>query len=127
MSVNTYLPPSPVVPGFLLISAITQTNPMLVTVVNSIYNTYIVGQLVHLSIPESYGMTQADQMTGEILAINGLVFSLNINAQDFSTFAAPNPSAIPTPSQPATLAPAGSKNIYNNLVVPFHSLGTTGN
>lgn len=65
MSVNTYLPPSPVVPGFLLISAITQTNPMVVTVVDSFYNTYIVGQLVHLNVPQDYGMVEADQLTGK--------------------------------------------------------------
>ncbi len=127
MSVNTYLPPSPVVPGFLLITAITQTNPMVVTVVDSLYNTYIVGQLVHLNVPEAYGMTQADQITGEIIAIDTLDFTLNINAHDFSAFVVPNPSAIPTPTQPATLAPAGSRNIYNNIVVPFHSLRNQGN
>jgi len=127
MSANTYLAPSPVVPGFLLISAITQTNPMVVTVVDSIYNTYIVGQLVHLNIPQDYGMVEADQKTGEIIAINNLDFTLNINAKNFSAFVVPNPSAIPPLRQPATLAPAGSRNIYNSIVVPFHSLGNQGN
>lgn len=127
MSVNTYLPPSPVVPGFLLISAITQTNPMVVTVVDSFYNTYIVGQLVHLNVPQDYGMVEADQLTGEIISINNFDFTLNINAKNFSAFVVPNPSTTPPPSQPATLAPAGSRNIYNNIVVPFHSLGNQGN
>lgn len=127
MSVNTYLPPSPVVPGFLLISAITQKNPMVVTVVDSIYNTYIVGQLVHLTVPQDYGMTEADQMTGEIVSIDDVDFTLNINATNFSAFVSPDPDAIPPPRQPATLAPAGSRNNYNNLVVPFHSIGNQGN
>lgn len=127
MSANVYLPPSPVVPGFLLITAITQTNPMIVTVVDSIYNTYIIGQLVHLNVPQDYGMVEADQKTGEIIAIDNLNFTLNINAQNFSAFVLPNPSATPPPRQPASLAPAGSRNIYNNIVVPFHSLGNQGN
>jgi len=72
-------------------------------------------------------MIQADQMMGEILAIDDLDFSLNINSTEFSTFVLPDPDAIPPPRQFATLAPAGCRNIYNNLVEPFHSLGNQGN
>ncbi len=127
MSANTFLPPSPVVPGFLLITAITRAFPMVVTITDSIYNTYVVGQSVHLSIPAAYGMLQADQLTAEIIAINGFDFSLNINSSGFDAFSSPNPSGIPTPVQPATLAPAGCKNIYNTLQEPFHSLSNQGN
>lgn len=100
---------------------------MVVTIVNSLYNTYVIGQLVHLSVPSSYGMTQADQLTGKIIAINGLDFTLNVNAQQFSAFVVPDPNSLPTPSQFATLAPAGSRNIYDTLQEPFHSLGNFGN
>lgn len=129
MSANQYLAPSPVVPGFLLITAITQTYPMVVTITNSIYNTYTVGQLVKLNIPPQYGMQQANQKVGQITDITGTNFSLNINALGFDAFAAPNPSSLPTPTQPATLAPAGIGNgYYNTQTEPFHSLdGSTGN
>ena len=129
MSANPYLAPSPVVPGFLLITAITQTYPMVVTITNSIYNTYTVGQLVKLNIPPQYGMQQANQKVGQITDITGTNFSVNINALGFDAFTAPNPSSLPTPTQPATLAPAGIGNgYYNTQTEPFHSLdGSTGN
>jgi hypothetical protein len=128
MANNIFLPPSPVVPGSLLISAITQTYPMVVTIVNSLYNTYIVGQLVCLTVPSSYGMFQANELTGLITDINSTNFSLNIDARAFDAFVIPNASSLPTPSQPASLAPAGSRNIYNTAVEPFHALnGNQGN
>lgn len=126
MSANTFLPPTPVVPGMLLISAITQAMQMVVTIIDSIYNTYVVGQLVCLTVPSSYGMFQANELTGEILAINGLNFTLNINSSNFDPFVAPSPS-LPPPSKPASLAPAGSRNIYNTLTEPFQSLNNQGN
>lgn len=127
MSANTFLPPSPVVPGKLLITAITNTYPMIVSIVDSIYNTYVVGQLVYLTVPASYGMFQANTLTGEIVSIDGLDFYLNINATGFDVFTIPNPNDLPTPVEPASLSPAGSKNLYNTLDVPFHSLRNQGN
>ncbi len=129
MSVNTYLAPSPVVPGFLLITAITTANPMVATITNSVLNTYNIGQLVRLNIPSSYGMFQANGLVGQITAISGTNFSLNIDSSGFDTFVAPNPLSLPTPSQPATLAPAGIGNgYYNTEIEPFHSLdGSRGN
>ncbi len=129
MSANPYLAPSPVVPGFLIITAITQAYPMVVTITDSDYNTYTVGQKVKLNIPPQYGMQQANQMVGQITDISGTDFSLNINSSGFDVFATPNPSSLPTPSQPATLAPAGIGNgYYNTQTEPFHSLdGSTGN
>lgn len=125
MSVNTYLPPSPVVPGMLLISAISRAYPMVVTIVNSLYNTYVVGQLVCLTIPPAYGMYQANELTAQIIAINGSQFSLDINSSGFSPFVTPSGVTI---SQPASLAPAGSRNLDNVSTEPFHSLnGNTGN
>lgn len=129
MSANPYLAPSPVVPGFLLITAITRAYPMVVTITDSDYNTYTVGQLVRLNIPASYGMQQANGKVGQITDITGTNFSLNINSSGFDAFAVPNPLLLPTPSQPATLAPNGIGNgYYNTEVEPFHSLnGNVGN
>jgi hypothetical protein len=120
---NTYLPISPVLPNMLLISNITRSYPMVITVEES--NTYIVGQMVKLTIPSDYGMFQADQRTGVIVAINGLNFSVNIDSTQFDTFTIP-PSGIYR-ERPASLSPAGSRNIYNTLAVPFRSEGNFGN
>ncbi len=129
MSANPYLAPSPVVPGFLLITAITQAFPMVVSITDSDYNTYTVGQLVRLNIPASYGMQQANGQVGRITLVSGTNFSLNLNSSGYDVFTVPNPLSIPTPSQPATLSPAGIGNgYYNTQVEPFHSLnGNIGN
>ncbi len=119
---NTYLPISPVAPPYLLISNISQTNPMVVTVSTS--NSYIVGQVVHLTVPYDYGMIQADQLNVKITAINGLTFSLNVDATQFDAFVTPSGAVV----KPASLSPAGSQNIYNFNFVPFHSIdGNVGN
>lgn len=127
MNANTYLPPTLVTPGFLVISAITNTFPAIVTIEDSDYNTYVTGQLIHLSIPRAYKMVEANQQTAEILAIDGLNFTVLMDATNFSPFIVPNPASIITPVQPATLGPAGSRNIYNTTREPFKSLNNEGN
>lgn len=126
MSANTFLPPSPVVPPFLIITAITQAYPMVVTASPSFtYTTsiYVVGQLVRFFVPSSYQMIQANGLTGQILAINGTSYTIDIDSTHFDAFVVP---ANYTP-QPASLAPAGSRNLYNTQTEPFHSEGNTGN
>lgn len=126
MSANIYLAPQIYVPGFLLITNITTSNPMIVSITDSDTNTYVVGQLVHLNIPSPYKMFQANQLTGEILAINGDDFTININSSLFDTFVVPGVGV----SQPATIAPAGSRNmVFDNSKTPeaFHSLSNSGN
>lgn len=124
---NTYLPPSPMVPMFLLISAISQANPMVITVTGQIpQNIYIVGQVIYLSVPYDYGMFQANALTPVITAINGSNFTVNVDSTQFDPFSAP-PAGILYP-RPATLSPAGSRNTYNFTTLPFHSLnGSVGN
>src|ERR1700679_1012323 len=100
MSANVYLPGTVVIPGFLLISAISNSYPMVVTIVNSSENTYVPNQVVRLFIPNSYGMQQANGLSGEILSINGLNFSLDINSSQFDIFVVPNPLSYPVPEQP---------------------------
>lgn len=127
MSANTYLPNSPVIPGNLLITDITQDIQMQVTFDDSIENTYIPGQCVLLIIPVSYGMQQANGLTGVITAIASNVFTLNIDSTYFDPFIFPPIGN----SQPASMSPAGSRNLqYSNQTnkVPFQALnGTTGN
>ena len=124
-----YLPGVIAIPSSMNITAITNSFPMVVTVeVNPVTeaNTYIPGQLVRLTVPISYGMFQANGLVGEILSVNGLDFTLNINSRGFDTFVVPSASA----EQPASLAPAGSRNLaFSNTTnqVPFQSLNNIGN
>ncbi len=89
-------------------------------------NSYIVGQVVKLMIPRSYGMFQADNLQGQILAINGLDFSLDIDSRQFDVFSIPSGNT----EQPASFSPSGSRNLqFNNSTnsVPFQSLNNRGN
>ena len=90
-------------------------------------NTYIVGMAVRLFIPRPYGMFQANNLVGTITAINGLNFTLDLDSSQFDAFVIPSGNV----EQPATIAPAGSRNYqYTNgssLAVPFQSLNNIGN
>lgn len=122
MSANTYLPISPVEPPYLLISDITKSNPMVITVTES--NNYIAGQVIHLTVPYDYGMIQADQMNVLITSVDGLDFTVQADSTQFDAFVVPSGNVV----KPASLSPAGSRNIYNYSTVPFHSEdGNVGN
>lgn len=95
---------------------------MVVTVTTP--NMYIPGQNVYLSVPASYRMTEANALTGQIIGISGLNFTLNIDSTQFTPFVVP----ATYQEQPASLSPAGSRNLYNVTTVPFHALdGSVGN
>jgi len=126
VSANTFLPPTVVIPGFLVITNITRANPMVVTFTDSDENSYIVGQAVYLNVPSSYKMFQANGLTGVITAISTNNFSLNIDSIQFDTFVTPSVGQV----QPATISPSGSRNLqFSNLTnnVPFQSLNNIGN
>lgn len=123
---NTFLPPSPVVPMFLRIVAITQSKPAIITITGQIPdNIYIVGQMVYLSIPFTYGMFQANGLSVQLIGINVNQFTVNLDSTQFDPFVVPTPSHFT--EAPATLSPAGSRNTFNVTSLPFHSLGNVGN
>lgn len=123
---NTYLPPVIVTPGSLLITAITNSYPMVVTITNNSSNVYIAGMLVYFTIPSSYGMFQLNAMTGQILSISGTNFTIDIDSTLFDVFAIPLAG-----EQPASLSAAGSRNLVfgNDAInhVPFENLNNIGN
>jgi hypothetical protein len=130
MMANQYLPGVVAIPSALQITAISRSLPMVVTVSVDIpqteANTYIVGMAVRLFIPRSYGMYQANGLVGTITAINGSDFTLNIDSSQFDPFAIPSGNT----EAPASVAPAGSRNLqYSNETnaVPFQSLNNIGN
>ncbi len=124
---NTFLPPSPMTPGALLISNITNANPAVVTVIDTDENTYQVGQLVHFTVPASYGMFQINQQTAQITFISGLNFTVSLDTLQYDVFVIP---ATYQP-KPASLGCGGSRNLtIDNFTqkVPFQSLdGSVGN
>jgi len=128
LSANTYLPPSPVFPPSLVITNITQAvNAVITHAVPIASSPYIIGQLIKLTIPPEYGMYQADQMTCEILAVDNLLltFTTSLDTTFFNAFVIP---VGIRQQKPASLAPAGSRNLYNISTVAFHSLdGSVGN
>lgn len=127
---NQYLPPVIAIPSSLLITAITQAFPMVITVsignTSTEANTYIVGMAVRLVIPKSYGMFQANNLVGTILSINGSNFTIDLDSSLFDAFVIPSGNV----EAPASISPSGSRNLqYNNQtgVVPFQSLNNIGN
>lgn len=130
MNSNQYLPPVITIPSSLIITAITQSSPMVITVEigNETFNanTYIVGMAVRLFVPVTYKMFQANNLVGTIIAINGSDFTLNLDSSSFDAFVVPSITQI----TPASIACVGSRNLqYNNTTseVPFQSLNNIGN
>lgn len=127
---NVYLPGIVTIPSSLLITAITQSLPMVITVAIETpvvaANTYIVGQAVKLFVPITYGMFQANGLIGKIMAISGSNFTLNIDSSQFDPFVIPLGSV----EAPASISPYGSRNLeFSNLTnsVPFQALNNIGN
>lgn len=125
---NTYLPGTITIASSLDITAITQDYPMVVTVIVdgvTEANTYQEGQLVKLFIPFGYGMQQANGITARILSVDENDIYLDVNSRGFDPFSVPD-----TGEMPASLSPAGSRNLqFNNFTnrVPFQSLNNRGN
>src|SRR5271170_71293 len=88
---NQYLPPVITIPSALEISAVTNSNPMTVTLAANTdqMNTYIAGQAVKFTIPVNYGMWQLNGLTLTILSITGNVMTFNISSTQFDLFLAP--------------------------------------
>jgi hypothetical protein len=123
---NTFLPPVVTIPGSLLIIDITQSNQAVVTYIDASDNSYVLGQLVKLFIPSDYGMTQANGLSGTIVSLGVDTFTLDIDSNLFDAFLYP-PNGL---SQPASLSPAGSRNLTignSTQKVPFQSLNNIGN
>lgn len=120
---NVYLPPVIQIPSALEITAITQANPMVITTSANTdqINNYIVGQLVRLTVPQTYGMYQANGLIGQITLVNGSNFTLNIDSSGFDPFVVPSGNV----QQPASLAPSGSRNLLTPT--PFQSYNNIGN
>lgn len=117
ISSNNYVDPE-----YLYITNISQATQAVVSTSVDPSNYYVVGNLIHFSVPSSFGMTQINQLTGQIVAINAVAASgnigaynvtVNINSNAFTAFAFPVTTMSPTAALFATLAPAGSRTQFN--------------
>lgn len=110
-------------PQFLYITNISQATQAVVSTSVDPSAYYVVGMKIHFSVPSSFGMTQINQLTGKIVAINAVAASGNIAAYNmtvdidssaFSAFAFPASSSSPVAPLFATLAPAGASTQYDS-------------
>lgn len=125
---NQYLPGVIQIPSMFLIISMTQSYPMTIgfTVPTTGENTYISGQLVRLTVPRTWGMYQANGLTADILTIGSSTMTVNIDSTNFDAFI----NASSSSETPASLSPAGSRNLqFNNTtnLVPFQSFNNIGN
>ena len=125
---NQYLPGVIQIPSTLLITGMTQSSPLTITFIvpSTGANTYVLGQTVRLTVPKTWGMYQANGLTGRIIGLGSFTMNLNIDSSGFDPFVY-NPNSTETP---ASLAPTGSQNLqFNNttMKVPFQSLNNIGN
>lgn len=103
---------NPVIPGLSYwypstrrIVNITQTNPAVIT--TSVDSSYIAGQSIRLVVPAAFGMTQADGLLVNILAVNGGLVTVNLDTTGFSPFVFPLVAAYPF--TPAETIPVGEE------------------
>lgn len=127
-------------PQFLFITNISAATQAVVSTSVDPSPYYVVGQKIHFSIPAGFGMTQINQLTGTILAVNAVGASVNIGAYNltvdidssaFTAFTFPATTLSPTAPLFATLAPAGQSTQFNPLTntytgysfakAPFHT------
>ena len=135
-------------PQFMFITGIAPGTAVTAAPAGTIVSTsidpapyYVVGNKIHFSVPSSFGMTQIDQLTGTITAINisnsggsnvaAYNVLVDIDSSAFTAFAFPVTGGSPTARLFATFAPAGSKTAFDPVTLvqtgyeffktPFHS------
>lgn len=108
----------PVQPQSLYITKIMR-GPTTVVTVSTIHN-YIPNQLVKFNIPASFGFQGGNQITSQILSVTNYTMTLALDSQLFDAFSfPPNVQNYIIPLF-ATLSPAGARNEYDTLTIPFH-------
>lgn len=99
-----YSNPSPTFqPANRIITSITNGKPAIVT--TSIPHDYLSGEIVRLKIPQGFGMTQANNLTGEIAVTGETTFEISIDTNFFDVFSPPSP--LPTAYTCAQVIPVG--------------------
>lgn len=124
-------------PRALYITKISKATQAVVTTSCDATLDYVVGMKIHFSIPSGMGMQEMNGLTGTIVSMGAYTsnatynLTVDIDSTNFSTFAFPASSAVPTSQMFATLAPAGQSTQYdpitgvqtgyNFTLAPFHT------
>ncbi len=85
MGVIYYANPNPIFqPSMRLVTAITRDVPAAVT--TSFAHDYITGTIVRMYVPQGFGMTQINTLTGSIEVTGSDTFNVNIDTREFDPF-----------------------------------------
>lgn len=76
-------------------------------VTTSVNHLYTVGQAVRLYVPAVFGMTQANGLLVNIVAVTAGTFTINLDTTAFSTFTFPLAASVPF--TPAIVVPVGEE------------------
>lgn len=104
-------------PAMRVISAITNSNPVVIT---TVYNhQYQNGLIVRIDVPQADGMFQLNQQTGTVTVIDATSFSLPIDTTQYDAFVIPTdplfPDLPPAGAQVCAMAvPIGEVNAFLN-------------
>src|SRR5574337_1025487 len=93
-------------PAMRIISTITNSDPAIVT--TTFDHNYIDGIIVRLIVPDGYGMTQANNLTGTIVVTSPTTFTIDINTTLFDAFTIP--MVYPLDEQYSQVVPIGEVN-----------------
>lgn len=108
-------------PEYLYITNISRATSAVVSTSVDPSFTYVIGMKIHFSVPKSFGMSEIDQLTGTITAVNAVAASgdiaaynltVNIDSTAFTAFAWPATSLSPNATLFATLSPAGAQTSF---------------
>jgi hypothetical protein len=102
-------------PESLYITEITKATQAVVRTSVDPTQHYVVGMKIHFSVPQSFGMSQINGLTGKIVAVStaNYTVTVDIDTSAFTTFAFPLTTASPTAALFATYAPAGAATQYD--------------
>ncbi len=106
---------SAVDPQFLYVTEITKASQAVVRFSVDPSPYYVAGMKIHFSIPNTFGMTQMNNVTATIVSISSANYTMTVDVDStaFTTFAFPLTTASPTAQLFATAAPAGAQTSYN--------------
>lgn len=97
------------------IASITNAYPMVLTTNNN--SNYVPGMIVTFLIPSAFGMTQLNNMNGQVLVVSGTQLTIGIDSTKFSTFSYPSP--LPSAYTPPSVIPQASGMYLAPLPLPY--------